>query len=294
MVKTIGTTPEQAQKLVATLREALGKIKEKSHDIGSDGASTMVTDFYPVAAEDWTRETVNLYGYRTLAKWLAADSAEYLKIGLHDVLNTLFFVCSDTDGETHAADHGDTIREAFDGLTIVDRTTQADCFDARESREQLSAFIASGRLKFRVTAYPDDCQTAPPWSGEMGGKYGAAHGIRYRITISREGKPGRLSFDYWGSIKDRQTLEKIKSLQAKQPKDFRDERDAKPSAYDVFSCVSSDSTCPDSFAEFCDSFGYDRDSRKALSTFKRCLKFSRRINAFFSVEELAQLQAIQF
>ena len=45
-----------------------------------------------------------------------------------------------------------------------------------------------------------------------------------------------------------------------------------PTAEGVLECLLSDSTVSDDFADFCNEFGYDSDSRKAEKTHKACLK----------------------
>lgn len=95
-----------------------------------------------------------------------------------------------------------------------------------------------------------------------------------QAEILKANPPIRMSFDFWGSQYDK-------------------EKGVQPSAYDILSCVASDSSCPDTFKDFCAEFGYDEDSRKAEATFKRCLAFSKKINAFFTEEELEALREIQ-
>jgi hypothetical protein len=65
-----------------------------------------------------------------------------------------------------------------------------------------------------------------------------------------------------------------------------------PSDYSLLSCMSMDSYQSDSFEDWCDNFGYDTDSRKALDTFLKCQKISSDINRFFTDTELEQLQEI--
>lgn len=65
-----------------------------------------------------------------------------------------------------------------------------------------------------------------------------------------------------------------------------------PSAYDVLACISSDAYCAETFKDFCGEYGYERDSIKALQTFRRCSAFAKRLRAFFTAEELSQLSEI--
>lgn len=141
--------------------------------------------------------------------------------------------------------------------------------------EQAEKFLEAHGLRFRATFKGDKC---PAWSGianERNGcpQCGAIHGDRYRVTISRKGG-GRISFDFWNSQKD--------SQDGKEPTD-----------YDVLACISGDVHCPEDFAEFCSEYGYEEDSRKAEATFRRCAAFGRRLRAFFTAEEIDQLQEIR-
>lgn len=99
-------------------------------------------------------------------------------------------------------------------------------------------------------------EKAPAWVAP-----GEKHGHRYRVTLRHNNRPA-VSFDFWGSIKDR-------------------EDGNRPSAYDVLACISGDVNCPENFADFCAEYGYDEDSRKAEATFKRCHAFGVQLREFF-------------
>lgn len=85
----------------------------------------------------------------------------------------------------------------------------------------------------------------------------------------------RITFDFWSSIADAEKgIETV-------------------SAYCVLSCISGDCNTPEKFEDFCADMGYETDSIKALQTFRRCLAFSKRLNAFFTPSEIEALQEIQ-
>ena len=133
---------------------------------------------------------------------------------------------------------------------------------------QAQAFLDQFGLRFRAVQHGDRC---PPWCGED--EKGCCHGDRYRVTISREGS-GRLSFDFWNSVKDVQDGKE-------------------PTAYDVLACISGDIYTPEDFAEFCSEYGYDPDSRRAYQMFKRCDRFGKRLREFFDDEQREALGLIQ-
>ena len=136
-------------------------------------------------------------------------------------------------------------------------------------------FLAKHGIHFRAVLAK--VQKAPAWV-----KDGSAHGLQYRVTLSRKTRPGGvnavhvspLPFDFWDSIAAK-------------------EKGEIPSAYDVLACISGDVHCPDTFADFCAEYGYGEDSRAALATFKRCAAFSRKFRAFFTEKEIEELSEIQ-
>lgn len=130
-----------------------------------------------------------------------------------------------------------------------------------EYDKQAARFLDGNGLAMRITI--SDTKPAG-WSPA---------GHHYRVTISRADKSGRITFDFWGSRNDM-------------------EKGEDPSAYDVLACISGDVHCPDTFADFCDEYGYEADSIKALQTFNRCHRFAARLNAFFTPAEIEQLSEI--
>lgn len=54
-----------------------------------------------------------------------------------------------------------------------------------------------------------------------------------------------------------------------------------PTPADVLSCLLSDAeAASESFEDFCSSFGYDSDSRKAERTYRQCEKLAPRVKRF--------------
>lgn len=147
--------------------------------------------------------------------------------------------------------------------------------------KQATDFLTRNGIKFRATLADSKL---PPWDDEKDPR--PRH--HYRVTLSHENSPPpnavpkdygkRLTFDFWASIAD-------------AGKGIRE-----ASAYDVLSSVSCDASAfndYDSFEAFCDNFGYDRDSIKALQTYRRGSAFGKRLRAFFTERELEQLAEIQ-
>jgi hypothetical protein len=109
-------------------------------------------------------------------------------------------------------------------------------------------------------------QKTPLWH-----KDGERHGVNYFCSLSnKDGK--HYSFDFWGSIHDLNTGKK-------------------PTAYDVLACLdtySADST----FEDFCDNYGYDIDSIKAMKTYEATQKQCRGLESILSKEAEAELNNI--
>lgn len=141
---------------------------------------------------------------------------------------------------------------------------------------QAQAFLDRFGIKFRATL--SDSKT-PAWKAE-----GERSGHHYRVTLSKgeretnEVWPAtgrRLTFDFWASIADAD-----KGIETVTP-------------YDVLACISSDSYCPATFEEWAGELGAVTDSIKALQTYRRCSAFAKRLQAFFTKEEIEALREIQ-
>lgn len=144
--------------------------------------------------------------------------------------------------------------------------------------KQADRFLKKHGIKFTCKRGATD--KAPNWV-----KDGEEHGYHYRVTLSK-GKPctpkytgnicaaSRISLDFWGSIADR-----VAGIVAERP-------------YSVLACISCEANTPETFPEFCREYGENEDSRKAYRTFKRCDRFARRLRAFFTAAELADLSKI--
>lgn len=65
----------------------------------------------------------------------------------------------------------------------------------------------------------------------------------------------------------------------------------KPTAYDVLACITKYD--PGTFNNFCSEFGYDEDSRKAEKIYNAIQKEWQQVCAFFTPEEIEQMQEIQ-
>lgn len=168
---------------------------------------------------------------------------------------------------------------------------------------QAADFLAKHGLKLSLKQGTKEC----PWSheGKSGNHYVVT--ILKDIRSSEPEKGGRIAFDFWGSIADREALEKAKSSLARcqayehdvamRTESIRQHeraiKEATPSAYGVLACISGDVHCPNTFQEFCDEFGYDEDSRKAEKQFKACHAFAQKLRAFFTEQEIEELSEIQ-
>lgn len=154
--------------------------------------------------------------------------------------------------------------------------------------QQAQAFLDRFAIKFRATL--SDSKVAP-WAGERKDHQLTSHcdPHHYRVTLSspmkweKWGSPQarqinphrRITFDFWASIADAE-----KGIKTATP-------------YDVLACISSDTYCPDTFKEWAGEFGESEDSIRALQTYRRCSAFAKRLQSFFTPEEITALQEIQ-
>lgn len=66
-----------------------------------------------------------------------------------------------------------------------------------------------------------------------------------------------------------------------------------PSAASVLHSLISDARALDqSFFDWCDDFGYDADSRKALATYEACCESGQRIRKIFNPTQRAELETL--
>ena len=73
-------------------------------------------------------------------------------------------------------------------------------------------------------------------------------------------------------------------------------KNKKPEAYDILACLSS--YYPETFADFCDEFGYSNDCDlseypKIMGIFEACKTEERGLKSMYSEQELEQLSEIQ-
>lgn len=138
--------------------------------------------------------------------------------------------------------------------------------------------------------FPEDVTTFP--------RKTHIHGKHYRCTISGANR-GHVSFDFWNSYADEeQNFVNGKGMRFvskyKEHWDMIDKYKGKGlsqvRAYDLLACITKSD--PGDFEEFCRDFGYDTDSRKALTVYEAVCKEWRKVQRFFRPEEIEALQEI--
>ena len=65
-----------------------------------------------------------------------------------------------------------------------------------------------------------------------------------------------------------------------------------PIAGVLYSLILDGSACNESFASWCDNFGYDVDSRKALATYEACQQGFDRLRKVFGPAQIAHIQEL--
>jgi len=177
-----GTSPDKAKELVALVRRAL-KIA-----IDDDPAvrPMMLSDTLPVLrfldtrTADWTTETFKkgaaddkrrrhpfgdpgdiFPSYNELVRMIRnnPETARLTAIGTHDLVNTLHFLCPDSDDMATGEHHRDTLREVFDGKPVTDRRKS----ETRDDGEYLVVTDdeADELWDQSLDSYIDDCLEIP-------------------------------------------------------------------------------------------------------------------------------------
>jgi hypothetical protein len=128
-------------------------------------------------------------------------------------------------------------------------------------KEQAQKFCDKNGVKMSIELAK--VQSAPLWAVE-----GSQYGLKYNIKIERADR--KWDFSFWGSVHDKENRKK-------------------PTAYDVLACITKNET--GSFQNFCDDYGYDTDSRKALETFLAVGKEWENCERLFGdvIEELQEI-----
>lgn len=90
----------------------------------------------------------------------------------------------------------------------------------------------------------------------------------YRVTIKRG--ENKISFTFGDSITNTNKNEK-------------------PRLYDILACLNSDFHTPETFKDFCNEYGYNKDSIKANKLFKLCSKQSQKLKKIFTEDEINTL-----
>jgi hypothetical protein len=113
------------------------------------------------------------------------------------------------------------------------------------------------------------------------------HGDQYRVTIRRAGTtvttlherlprsrtPHAISFDFWGSVRDRGT-------------------DCRITPDDVLGCVSADANFPTDPDNVIAELGMDPSSRRDYQSAVQIARFVSRLQRFFTPDELKDLAAV--
>jgi hypothetical protein len=130
--------------------------------------------------------------------------------------------------------------------------------------KQAEEFLKKYKLNLSVRkAIP---QKAPLWTDNE-----KEYGIHYAVSLSNiSGK--HYDFDYWGSVKDKE-----------------DNKGA--THYSILACLDTQ-LAGESYEEFCDNYGYDTDSRRAMRTYKAVLKQIEGLKKVLTTEAIGELNEI--
>lgn len=130
----------------------------------------------------------------------------------------------------------------------------------KDYEAQAQRFLDKFNLTLKAAFKGDKC---PPWDDSK-----HIHGDRYRVTIKRQNRQS-ISFDFWNSLSDKQDGKR-------------------PTAYDVLSCIGSDAQMPTDPDEVVEEMGEMKPSQAIAVA-----KFAKKLQAFFTEDELEKLAEIQ-
>lgn len=176
-------------------------------------------------------------------------------------------------------------------------------------KDYLDSIAVSVTITHQGTACPPFCEDiGKPNMGFP--RKNHIHGDAYQCTISRPGKAPE-SFQYWGSFHDAERNWLI-AINARMGESNRQDAllikhgadpkraqfwtlpalrgKAAPNVTDIIACIER--RRPEDYDYWCNEFGYDTDSRKALSVWEACNAQYRQMSRMFSPAELAKLDEI--
>lgn len=110
------------------------------------------------------------------------------------------------------------------------------------------------------------------------------HTLRPRYRYDIKTPLGHMWGIFWDSIENK------KKLQSKDPEEISE---AEPTAYDILTCLGSDSYVGDDFDEFCLEYGYDNtpgpNHAKARKIWKLCLAQNEKLRRCFTEEQIEEI-----
>lgn len=180
-----------------------------------------------------------------------------------------------------------------------------------EYTKAVDTYLAEIGVTMAFRLIGDDCPTFCEDRGKYTNEIGVyprkhhIHGRHYIVSFFREGGKKQFSTDFWNSYQDEETnaffweknrLERLVPIEnvywdkfgkyPRRPNQFR----KVPTAYDVLACVEKNEV--GTFEDFCGNFGYDTDSRKAETVYRAVCEEYRKVQNFFTAEELDKLNEI--
>ena len=111
------------------------------------------------------------------------------------------------------------------------------------------------------------------------------HTLRPRYRYDIKTPLGHMWGIFWDSIANKE------KLQSKDPEKISE---AEPTAYDLLTCLVSDSYVDYDFDEFCSEYGYDREPgperTKARKIWKACLAQNEKLCRCFTEEQIEEMR----
>lgn len=183
--------------------------------------------------------------------------------------------------------------------------------NAIDYQKQAQDFLTKHNITFNAILIGDDCPAFCP-DAEAGRDMDKVnvfprrthiHGKHYRVSFQAKERT-TLYLDFWNSYQDAESnafhhgrgeiYNRSESYWdrhrgTKYPGVVRKPLQI-PAPYNVLACIIKSD--PGTFDDFCRDFDYDSDSRKAETTYRAVVEEWRKVRAFFTADELAEVQEV--
>lgn len=154
----MGTSPEECKARVELLRQALSCIKPRE-DLVTE-AGFYIRGIGYVASDELTIDHLRMISYGNLTRWFQADCPDLLKVGIHDVVNTLYALIKPCLKEAgYEATYQGMLTQAWNNEPIIDNRPERYASDGEYL--VVTDEEADRLWDEELDQYIDDCMEIP-------------------------------------------------------------------------------------------------------------------------------------